>query len=155
MCLKIALYSFFGQPEFCLIFILLSNNNDFQTVVLLKMFPSSLSIEEFDLELPLHFFKNQKKCADFAKKGPDCVHPLVKFIIQNVVFRVSTRKNSEIFPAGLFFIEFLTKCLSKCPNFTKPPLPWKISGCASIQILVIHLSFYIQNFKLKAEVIID
>ena len=25
--------------------------------------------------LPLHFFENLKKCPDFAKKGPDCVHP--------------------------------------------------------------------------------
>ena len=29
-----------------------------------------------------------------------------------------------------FFLEFLTKCLSECPNFTKPPQPGKISGCA-------------------------
>ena len=68
---------------------------------------------------PLPFFENQKKCPDFAKKGPNCVHPQVKFIIQNVILRVSRRKNSKIFPAVLFFIEFLTKFLSKCPNFTK------------------------------------
>ena len=29
------------------------------------------------------------------------------------------------------FILLLMKNLWKCPNFTKPPLPWKISGCAS------------------------
>ena len=69
---------------------------------------------------PLFFFENQNKYLDFSKKDPDCVHPQVKFTIQNVVFRVSRRKNFEIFPAGLFFLEFLTKCLSKCPNFTKP-----------------------------------
>ena len=28
-----------------------------------------------------------------------------------------------------FFLEILTKCLSKCPNSRKPPLLWKISGC--------------------------
>ena len=33
------------------------------------------------------------------------------------------------FPAGPFFRVFLTKCLSKCANPKKPPLPWKISGC--------------------------
>ena len=32
---------------------------------------------------PLPFFENQKKCPDFRKKGPDYVHPYVKFIIQN------------------------------------------------------------------------
>ena len=31
------------------------------------------------------------------------------------------------FPAGPFFRVFLTKCLSKCANPKKPPLPWKIS----------------------------
>ena len=44
----------------------------------------------------------------FAKKGPACVHPSVKFTIQNIVLRVSRRKNSEIFPAGPFFLELLT-----------------------------------------------
>ena len=77
---------------------------------------------------PLPFFENQKKYPDFRKKGPDCVHPYVKFTIQNVVLRVSKRKKITIFPC--FFLEFLTIRLSKCPNFTKPPLPWKISGCA-------------------------
>ena len=47
-CLRIALYSLFGQPELCLIFIL-SKNNDFQSGVLLRMPPSSPSMEEFDL----------------------------------------------------------------------------------------------------------
>ena len=64
---------------------------------------------------PLPFFEYQKKCPDFAKKGPDCVHSYIIFTIQNVVLRVSRRKISEIFAAGLFFLEFLTKCLSKCP----------------------------------------
>ena len=66
-------------------------------------------------------FENQKKCPDIREKGPYCVHPYVKFTTQNAVFRESKRKNFKIFP----------KCLLKCPNFTKPPLPWKISGCAS------------------------
>ena len=75
---------------------------------------------------------NQKKCPDFGKKCPDSVHPLLKFVIQNVVLRVSKRKNSEIFLCGAFFLDFLIKCLSKCSNFTKPPLPWEISGCAPV-----------------------
>ena len=52
---------------------------------------------------PLPFFEIPKKCPDFRKKIPDCVHPLVKFTIQNVVLRVSQRKNFKIFPAGPFF----------------------------------------------------
>ena len=55
--------------------------------------------------LPLPFFENKKKCRDFRKKGPDCVHPYVKFTIQNVVLRVSKRKNFNIFPC-LFFWNF-------------------------------------------------
>ena len=35
-CLKITLYSLFGQPGFCLIFIL-SKNKGFQSVALLKI----------------------------------------------------------------------------------------------------------------------
>ena len=49
MCMKIALYSLFGQPELCLIFIL-GENKDFRSGVLLKMPPSSPSMEEFDLD---------------------------------------------------------------------------------------------------------
>ena len=64
---------------------------------------------------PLPFFENQKKCPDFGKKGPDSVYLCPKFSIQNVVLRVSRRKNSKIV--------FLTKCLSKCPNSPKHPLP--------------------------------
>ena len=29
--------------------------------------------------------ENRKKCPNFGKKGPDCVHLSVKFSIQNVV----------------------------------------------------------------------
>ena len=43
---------------------------------------------------------------DAGKKDPDCVHLWVKFSIQNVVLRVSGRKNSKIFPGGTFFLVF-------------------------------------------------
>ena len=58
---------------------------------------------------PLPFFENRKKHPDFGKEGPDSVHLWVKYSIQNVVLRVSRRKNSKIFPAGPFFLVFLTK----------------------------------------------
>ena len=69
---------------------------------------------------------------DAGKKDPDCVHLWVKFSIQNVVLRVSGRKNSKIFSWGDFFPCILTKCLSKYSPSTKPPLPlpWRISGSA-------------------------
>ena len=79
---------------------------------------------------PAVFQKSKKRCPDFRKKGLHCVHPYVKFTIQNVVLRVSKRKTSQFFLTGPFFLEFLTIRLSECPNFTKPPLPWKIFGCA-------------------------
>ena len=75
--------------------------------------------------------RNQGEEGDLAcfwKKGPDSVHPWIKFFIQNVVLRVSRRKKS--FPAETSFLMFFTKCLSKCTSSTKPPLPWKISGSA-------------------------
>ena len=46
---------------------------------------------------PLLFFENQKKCHDFGKKGLDLVHLWVEFSIENVVLRVSRRKNSIFF----------------------------------------------------------
>ena len=56
MCSKIELYSLFGQPGFCLISILSKKKKkkrerDFQSVALLKMPPSSPSMEEFCLDI--------------------------------------------------------------------------------------------------------
>ena len=51
----------------------------------------------------LPFFENRKKCPDFWKKESDCVHPYVKFTIQNVVLRVSKRKSFKTFPCGAVF----------------------------------------------------
>ena len=50
---KIELYSLFGQPGFCLIFILSKKkrDRDFQSVPLLKMPPSSPSMEELCLDI--------------------------------------------------------------------------------------------------------
>ena len=76
--------------------------------------------------LPCPFFENQKKCPEFGKKDLDCIHPKVKFTTQNIVLRVSSLRVSWI---------FLIKCLSKCPNFTKQLLRWKVSGCRPVFIL--------------------
>ena len=48
MCLKNALYSLFGQPGVCSIFIL---NKDCQSGALLKILPSSPSTEKFRLHI--------------------------------------------------------------------------------------------------------
>ena len=60
MCMKIDLYSLFGQPELCLIFTL-SENKDFHSAVLLKIPPSSPSMEEFDLDIQKQISLKQAK----------------------------------------------------------------------------------------------
>ena len=64
---------------------------------------------------PLPFFENKKKCPDFPKKGPDCVHPYVKFIIQNVVLRGSKIKNFKVFPCEAFFSGIFDKMFIGVP----------------------------------------
>ena len=87
--------------------------------------------------LPFSLFQNWKKCLDFGKKDPNCVHLWVESIIQNVVLRVSSRKSSRFFPCETFFLVLLTRSLSKCPHSAKPPLPINISGCVPAQFYVI------------------
>ena len=53
--------------------------------------------------IPCPFLKIEKKCPDFGKKGPNCVHPWLYSSIPNVVLRVSRRKSSKIFPCRTFF----------------------------------------------------
>ena len=70
-------------------------------------------------EASLIFFENRKKVPCFFKKGLDCVHLGVKFSMENVIVsRKKKRQNVSL--CGLFFLWFLTKCLSKCPSSTKP-----------------------------------
>ena len=71
-----------------------------------------------------------EKCPDSWKKDTDWVHLEVKFSIQNVVLRVSTRKTPKCSPTEPLFLVFLMKSLRKCPSSTNLPLlPWKFSGC--------------------------
>ena len=51
--------------------------------------------------LPLPLFENRRKFPDFGKKGSNCVHPWVESSIQNVVLRVSRRKNSKVYRSAL------------------------------------------------------
>ena len=82
-------------------------------------------------------FLRTEKGVLILQKSPNYVHLWVKFSIQNVVLKVSRRKNS--FPV------FLTRCISKCPSSTKPSLLWKISGCTPA---LRHYSFC-KTFHLK------
>ena len=102
-------------------------------------------------------------------QGPDCVYHWVKCFIQNVVLRVSSRKNFKMFPYEAFFsCVFWEKCFSKSSSSMKPRLPWKISGCAPalrhysfckmlhlkcLTVVWIHLSWWLLSnlyIKLKA-----
>ena len=47
---------------------------------------------------------------------------------------------------GLSFLDFLRKCLSRCPNFKKPCQPWKFSGCAPAYIWYKQSGFCSLNF---------
>ena len=71
-------------------------------------------------------FENRKKCPDFGKNDPDCVHLLVKFSIQNVV--LIGEKFPNCFPAGPLFA-FLRNVYRSTPVSQTLPLPWKISRC--------------------------
>ena len=55
-------------------------------------------------EGPWPFFENQKSALILEKKGPDIVSILrLNVTIQNVILRVSRKKNSEIFSCEAFF----------------------------------------------------
>ena len=54
-------------------------------------------------EISPTLFENRRKWSDFGKKDLDCVHLWVNFSVQNVVLRVSSWKNSKMFPRGAPF----------------------------------------------------
>ena len=89
-------------------------------------------------------FWNRKKCPDFGKKDPDCVHLRVKFAIENVVLRVSRRKTSKMFPCRVSFSCAFDECLLKCPSSTNPlpPCPEKV--------LIVHLHSGIVPFAKRS-----
>ena len=71
---------------------------------------------------PLPLLKIENSAMILENCGPDSVHIWIKFSIQSLVlYRIYWRKDSKIFPAGPFFLVFLTKYLSKSPNSREPP----------------------------------
>ena len=68
---------------------------------------------------PLLVFENRKKCPDVG------VHLWIKFPTQNVVLRLSRRKNFRMFPCGVLFSSVFGEMFIKVPYF-QSSLPWKM-----------------------------
>ena len=66
---------------------------------------------------PLPFSKIEKRVLICVL---DSVHLWIKYFIQNVVLRGSTKKNSRMFPCRDSFSRFLTKSQSNCPSSSCP-----------------------------------
>ena len=66
-------------------------------------------------------FLNQKRCPDFGKICPDCVHVWITLFIYNVVSRICREK--KFFPLRSLLCVVDEMLLKK----TTPP--WKVSGC--------------------------
>ena len=82
---------------------------------------------EADTEFfPALIWKSKKKCPDFGKKDPNCIHARVESSIQNVVLTVYRGKRSKILPCGAFFLVFLTKCSPALKNFWLRACKWRI-----------------------------
>ena len=69
-----------------------------------------------------------QKTHDAVSKLKRSVHLWVKFFIQNVILRVSTRKKLHYFFCGALFSCAFDKILSKRLSSTKTHLPCKSSG---------------------------
>ena len=80
-------------------------------------------------------FKNWKKCSDFGKKGPDCVHPRVKFSIKNVVLRNLGEKTPKRLPVGTLFL--VLKCPSSQSRPLSPPTLKNVWLCTCTEALFI------------------
>ena len=99
--------------------------------------------------LPCPFSKIGKKCPNFGKKMPWLCPSWVKFLILNVVLRVSRRKKTHIFSLrGFSFM--CCRCLSTCPDSEKTPLPWKIPGYEPVKVGQNISSLKIPFEKLKS-----
>ena len=94
-------------------------------------------------------FRKSTEVSWFYKKGPDCAHPWVKFSIQNVVLRISRRKNSKLFPCGAFFSWNFDEIFIEVSQFheTFPALKqfW-LHACLEYQTL-----FDLSNSKVQLE----
>ena len=82
-----------------------------------------------------HIFSKLKKVPQFWRKKMPWLWPSMGYI-SNAVLKVYRRKKkTKVDPARPFFHALLIKCLSKCPNFKKTPLLWKIPGYLILKVL--------------------
>ena len=65
----------------------------------------------------LLLIEKTKKCQDFGKRGPDCVHLWGFFSIQMVVLRVFGIENFKMFPCGVFFSLVFDELFIEVPQF--------------------------------------
>ena len=80
-------------------------------------------------------------------EDPDFALLSVKFLIENVFLRVSTRRNSKIFPAwGFYSCGFYEMFFYECPASVKPPLPLKNYGCTPGMIPVFRSREHFKKF---------
>ena len=77
-----------------------------------------------------------KKCPGFGEKGPDFVHPEVRFTIENIVWRVSRTKSSNIFCCRTFYPWFFEEMFVYWSALISRNLP-----CPE-QSLVVQLHIY-------------
>ena len=78
------------------------------------------------------FFKIGRKCLILRKSVLILVIFGLNFSFKMQFLSFSRRKNPKFFPVWPFVLEFLMKCLSKCHNSKKTPLPWQILGYAPL-----------------------
>ena len=77
---------------------------------------------------PLLVFENRKKWPDFLileNVSNVGVHLWIKFPTQNVVLRLSRRKNFTMFPCGVLFSWVFGEMFIKVPYF-QSSLPWRM-----------------------------
>ena len=98
---------------------------------------------------PALFLKIKKSALILEKKHSDCVYLWVKFLMWNVVLRVSSRKSPKIFPVGFFFcVE--DKISIEVSWLQEIFLPWKIPGCTLHLHSEHSLAFYLIDNSLQA-----
>lgn len=95
-----------------------------------KVFPLPLCFDYFSFisgvqlggrgQVTPALFENWKSALILGPKGPNCIHPYIKFSIKKVVWRVSKRKNSNSLQ-GLFFLCFWRDVYLSALN------PWNFS----------------------------
>ena len=102
--------------------------------------------------LPLLFFENRKKYPNFEKKGSNCINLCVKFSIEKLVLRVSSRKKPKIFSCRAFFSYVFDKILIEVPKFYETFLALKnfwLRACYSFVFTLQKISAQNGYVKLK------